>query len=138
MLVKLNRFLTTTEVQEKYGIPDALAPKILPYLPYVHEEPDGTHFHLESEVDEFLAEYARKRRQAEDRQNPAPKGKQGRKIETLEIALYANELKKEDKTWKEILSACKKRWPNDRRVGNADQIRRTWGRFFNPKGKKAN
>jgi hypothetical protein len=138
MLMKLNRFLTTEQVREKYGIPDVLAPKILPYLPLVHEEPDGTRIHLESEVDEFLAEFARRQRQADDRQSPAPKAKQGRKVEPWEIAAYANELRKEDKTWKEVLSACKKRWPNDARVKNDDQLRATWNRFFGPKAKKAN
>jgi hypothetical protein len=138
MLLKLNRFLTTAEVQEKYGIPDALAPKILPDLPYVHEGPDGTRIHLESEVDEYLPENARRQRQTDARQSPAPKRKQGRKVETREIAVYANELRKEDKTWKEVLSACKKRWPNDPRVKNADQIRATWNRFFNPKKKGPN
>jgi hypothetical protein len=138
MLMKLNRFLTTDEVREKYAIPDGLAPKILPYLPYVYEQPDGTRIHLESEVDEFLADYARSKRQADARQGPAPKRKQGRTVETWEIAVYANELRQQDKTWKEVLSACKKRWPNDRRVKNDDQLRATWNRFFNPKRKKAN
>jgi hypothetical protein len=138
MMMKLNRLLTTDEVREKYGIPDALAPKVLPHLPYFHEEPDGTRIHLESEVDEFLAEFARRQRQADARQGPAQKGKQGRKVETWEIAVYANELRKEDKTWKEVLSACKNRWPGDPRVKNEDQIRATWNRFFDPKKEKAN
>ena len=133
MLTTLNRFLTTDEVQKKYGIPDVLAPKILPHLPYVHEQPDGTRIHLESEIDEFLVEFFRRQRHSDAQQNPAPKGKQGRKIETWEIAVYANELRKGGKTWKEVLSACKKRWPNDKRASNEDQVRRTWERHFKPK-----
>jgi hypothetical protein len=102
-LMKLNRFLTTEEVREKYRIPDSLAPKILPDLPYVHEKPDGTRIYVESAVDEHLAELARGQRQADARQSPTPKRKQGRKVETREIADYGNELRQEDKTWKEVL-----------------------------------
>jgi hypothetical protein len=50
------------------------------------------------------------------KQVAARKGSLGRKPETLEIAEYANELRLQHKTWKEVLSACKKRWPDDRRV----------------------
>jgi len=137
MLVKLNRFLTTAEVQEKYGIPHALALKILPSLPYVYEEPDGTRIHLESEVDEFLAEFVRSLRRAEARQSPAPSGTPGRKPVTFEIAAFANDLRQQDKSWKEVLSACKKRWPGDERVGNVEQVRATWRRHFGSNREKA-
>jgi len=63
----------------------------------------------------------------------APKRPPGRKPETLEIAEYANELRLQGKTWKEVLTACKKRWLDDRRVRNARQIRATWNRHFGPK-----
>lgn len=62
----------------------------------------------------------------------APRGRRGRTAETLEIAEYANELRLQWKTWKEVLSACKERWPQDRRVRNVGQIRATWNRHFGP------
>lgn len=64
------------------------------------------------------------------KQSAAPKRLPGRRTETLEIAEYTNELRLQGKTWKEVLSACKKRWPDDRRVRNARQIRGTWSRYF--------
>lgn len=60
----------------------------------------------------------------------AATGSPGRKTETQEIAVYANELRLQRKTWKEVFSACRKRWPNDRRVRNSRQIRATWDRHF--------
>ncbi len=60
----------------------------------------------------------------------AAKGLRGRKAETLEIATYANDLRLQKKTWKEVLAACKKQWPDDRRVRNVGQIRATWERHF--------
>ena len=60
----------------------------------------------------------------------AVKGSPGRKAETLEIATYANDLRLQKKTWKKVLSACKKQWPDDRRVRNVRQIRATWHRHF--------
>lgn len=63
----------------------------------------------------------------------ARKGSPGRKSETLEVAEYANELRLQKKTWKEIFSACKKRWPGDRRVRNERQVRATWDRHFGDK-----
>lgn len=130
MLTRLNRFLTTEAVQDKYQIPDELAPAILPLLPFVHEREDGTRIHLESEVDDFLAEFFRRQRQSDARRHPAPTARPGRKIKTWDIAAYANELRKEGKTWKEVWSACKKRWPDDPRVRNQEQVRATWNRHF--------
>ncbi|MGL4421744.1 MAG: hypothetical protein ACRCZF_13840 [Gemmataceae bacterium] len=54
----------------------------------------------------------------------------GRRVETLEIALHAEELRSQGRSWKEILTACRQRWPNDRRVRNAEQIRATHRRLL--------
>jgi len=63
MLIELNRFLTTDEVRREYGVPDPVAADVLPFLPVVVTLEDGTRIHLESEVDRFLAEFVRQRRQ---------------------------------------------------------------------------
>jgi len=63
MLIELNRFMTTEEVCQEYRVPDALAGDVLPVLPVVVVQEDGTRIHLESEVDRFLAEFVRQRRQ---------------------------------------------------------------------------
>lgn len=137
MLIEIKRFMTTEQVRVESCIPDELAPTILPILPVVGERQDGTRIHHEGEVDAFLTEYFRGLHMPEVRHNPAPKGEPGRKTETLEIAEYANQLKSEGKTWKQIFSACKQRWPGDPRVDNREQVRATWQRHFKRK-KKAN
>jgi hypothetical protein len=133
MLIDLNRFMTTAEVRREYRIPDGLTKEILPSLPVVHTHDDGTQIHLESDVDEHLAEFSRQRRRTEARKRPLPNGNPGRSNETLEIALYADELRRAKKTWKEVLKACRERWPDDDRVKNVEQIRGTHRRHF-PKG----
>lgn len=135
MFIEIHRFMTTEEVRTESGIPDELTERVLPILPVVCERADGTRIHHEGEVDAFLTEYFQSQRQQDARRDPAPTGKQGRKIETLEIAEYANQLKAEGKTWKQICSACKKRWPNDPRVDNREQLRATWTRHFKAKNK---
>lgn len=62
MLIELNRFLTTEEVRREYRVPDAIAGEVLPAIPVVVVLADGTGIHLESEVDRFLARFARQRR----------------------------------------------------------------------------
>src|SRR5438046_1227412 len=62
MLIELNRFMTTEEVGREYRVPAAVANDILPKLPVVVTQEDGTRIHLEKDVDEFLAEFSRKRR----------------------------------------------------------------------------
>lgn len=130
MLLELNRFLTTAEVRREYRIPAAVADEIAAKLPVVLTEDDGTQVHLESDVDEFLAEFSRQQRKAVAKQNPVPNGKPGRSNDTLEIALYADELRRAKKTWKEIFKACRERWPGDDRVDNAEQVRATHRRQF--------
>ncbi len=125
MLIELNRFMTTAEVRREYRIPAALADEIAAKLPVVLTEDDGTHVHLQGDVDEFLAEFSRQRRKAVAQQKPVPSGKPGRSDDTLEVALYANELRRAKKTWKEVFQLCRERWPNDDRVDNSEQIRAT-------------
>lgn len=135
MLIDLNRFMTTAEVRREYRIPDGLAKDILASLPAVHTQDDGTQIHLESDVDDHLAEFSRQHRKVEASKMPVPDGRPGRSNETLEIALYADELRRAKKTWKEVLKACRERWPDDDRVENVEQVRGTHRRHF-PKSKQ--
>lgn len=137
MLLELNRFLTTTEVRREYRIPADLADEIATKLPVVLTEDDGTQVHLESDVDGFLAEYSRQQRKAVAKQKAVPNGKPGRSKDTLEIALYADELRRAKKTWKEIFKSCRERWPNDDRVENAEQVRATHRRHFPKRNQKS-
>jgi hypothetical protein len=68
---------------------------------------------------------------------PADHGSPGRNTETLEIATFINQLRKQRLNWKEILKACRERWPNDDHVRNAEQIRATYRRFFRPSSKRS-
>ncbi len=61
---------------------------------------------------------------------PAEHGSPGRREKTLEIAVFVNQLRKQGMTWKEVLKACRDHWPDDPRVGNGEQIRATFRRFF--------
>lgn len=133
MMIEINRFLTLDEIRAAYGLPEQLAGKILPILPVALVLDDGTSLYLESQVDQFLAEFVRRLRLDEARSKVAAPGEQGRKNDTTEIAVYANELRRQRKTWKEVFRACRERWPNDDRVNNQEQIRKTWDRHFGPK-----
>jgi len=64
---------------------------------------------------------------------PADDGSPGRSVETLEIAAFINQLRKQGMTWKEVLKACKERWPDDNHVRNVEQVRATFRRFFRSK-----
>lgn len=68
---------------------------------------------------------------------PADHGSRGRSIETLEIATFINQLRKQGLTWKEVLKACRERWPDDAHVRNVDQVRATYRRFFRPSRKRS-
>ena len=133
MMIEINRFMTMEDVRVTYNLPESLVGKILPALRVAAVQDDGTPLFLESEADWLIAELVQAQRVAEARANPSAPGKQGRKNDTLEIAIYADELKRQKRIWKEILKACKERWPNDARVRNAEQIRKTWDRHFGPK-----
>jgi len=138
MIAQLNRFFTTEEVRKEYQVPEGVAEDILPNLPVVITQADGTAVHLESDVDDFLTDFSRQRRKAKAAAQPALKGKPGRHDETLEIALYADEVRKVEKTWKEVFKACRERWPDDPRVRKVDQIRATHRRHFGPKHRRSN
>lgn len=68
---------------------------------------------------------------------PADHGSPGRSVETLEIAIHINQLRKQGLTWKEVLKACRERWPDDAHVRNVDQVRATYRRFFRPSRKRS-
>lgn len=137
MLIELNRFMTTEAVRVAYGLPDALTERVLPLLPVAFESPDGTRYHLESEVDQFFARFVRQGRQDDRRANPPAAGKPGRKPVTQEIAVYADELKRQGKTWKEVRRACGQKWPTDDRVKDTERVRATWRRYFGPARRKS-
>jgi hypothetical protein len=136
-LIEINRFMTMEEIRVAYNLPESLVGKILPALRVAAVQDNGTPLFLESQVDKFIAELVQAQRVAEARANPPAPGKQGRKNDTLEIAIYADELKRQNRTWKEIFKACKERWPNDARVRNAEQIRKTWDRLFGPRTRRS-
>ncbi len=138
MLIGLNRFMTTEDVEREYRVPASLAAEILPSLPAVPTKEDGSRFHLESEVDDFFAEYVRKKRQAEAQVAPPAHGRAGRKVETLEIALFADKLRREKMHWKEVFIECRKRWPDSDHVKNAEQLRATHRRHIGKLHEKAN
>jgi len=56
--------------------------------------------------------------------------KAGRKNETAEIAVYANQLRLEKNTWKQVWIACKRKWHGSKHVKNAEQVRAIWRRHY--------
>jgi len=64
---------------------------------------------------------------------PADDGSPGRSVETLEIAVFINQLRKQGASWKDVLKACKERWPDDNHVRNVEQVRATFRRFLRSK-----
>ena len=42
---------------------------------------------------------------------PADQGSPGRSVETFEIAVHINQLRQRGISWKEVLKACRERWP---------------------------
>lgn len=62
--------------------------------------------------------------------------KAGRRDETEEIAAYADQLRRRDKSWKEVFQHCKRRWPGNEHVQKVEQIRGIWRRHYR-RGKKA-
>src|SRR5688572_1385634 len=136
MLLGLTRFLTTEEVRQEYRVPPSLAPELLAELPAVADNADGQRIHLECEVDDFFAEFFRRRRLAISQSGPRTHVRAGRHVETQEVALYADELRRQKRTWKQIWKACKERWPGDPRVRTFEQIRATHRRHLGGLRKK--
>ncbi|QEL17844.1 hypothetical protein [Limnoglobus roseus] len=137
VLIELNRFMTAEDVRVAYRLPEPLAQNVLPLLPVAYTTPDGTTYHLESEVDEFFARYVLQGQREAGRADPPAPGKLGRRTETLEIANFANELRSQGKSWKEVRRACGQRWPNDERVQDSERVRATWRRHFGPARRKS-
>jgi hypothetical protein len=133
MLIKINRFLTRKEIEQLYRIPPDVMPTVLAGLSMVHQHKDGEPQFVEHDVDRAVDAYAAS---ATGRRgpscDPAPKGKPGRRPTTNDIALVANDLKAQGKTWKEILAACKSQFPG--RITSVEQVRTIWRRRF--EGKK--
>ena len=132
MLIGMNRFLTRKEIESLYRIPGDLLPSVIANVPVVHRGENGEPYFVESDVDRavdaFAAGSSGRRRPTI---HPAPKGKPGRKNSTADIAVVANNLKEQGKTWKEILAACKRQFPG--RVKNVEQVRTIWRRHFGNK-----
>lgn len=132
MMIEINRFMTLEEVRVAYGLPEPLAGKILPYMPVAVVLDDGTRLYLESEVDDFIAEWVCSQRLAEGRTNPPPAKRPGRPRETTEIAEFIDRLVPE-KSWKEVFALCKKRWPGSKHVSSREQVRAIWRRHCRKK-----
>ncbi len=132
MLIEMNRFFTREEVKRHYRIPGDVLPTVMAAVPVVHQDDDGEPYFVESDVDRAVDAFAAG---ATGRQGPtsapAPKGKPGRKTSTADIAVVANSLKGQGKTWKEIVAACKRQFPG--RVKNVEQVRTIWRRHFGNK-----
>ena len=43
----------------------------------------------------------------------AEKGLPGRRAETVEVGVFITALRKQGKTWKEVLKSCREKWPDD-------------------------
>lgn len=127
MLVEINRFMTMEEVRGAYRLPDLLAQKVLPFLPVAVVQDDGNRLYLESEVDQFLAEFVRSQRLAHGRANPPPGKRPGRPKETNEIAEFIDRLMPET-SWKQVFALCKKQWPGSKHVRTPEQVRAIWRR----------
>lgn len=134
MLIGMNRFLTKEEIERLYGIPPAIRPTVLGKVQPVYRDENGEQYFVENDVDMAVDDYAASvigRQPSESR--PAAKGKPGRTNTTADIARYANELKAQGKTWKEICAACKGRFPG--RTKGREQVRAIWSRQYG--GKKS-
>jgi hypothetical protein len=132
MLIELNRFLTRAEIERLYRMPPDVLPTVMASVPVAHRGEGGEPYFVESDVDRAVDDFAAS---ATGREGPpcapAPKGKPGRPNKTGDIALVANDLKTQGKTWKEILAACKSKFPG--RVTRLEQLRTIWRRRFGGK-----
>jgi hypothetical protein len=128
MLIEMNRFLTPSEIERLYQMPPDVLPTVMASVPVAHRGEDAEPYFVESDVDRAVDAFAAS---VSGRRGPAPKGKPGRRSTTADIALVANDLKAHGKTWKEILAACKGRFPG--RVKSLEQLRTIWRRHFGGK-----
>ena len=128
MLIKMNRFLTRSEIGRLYQIPPDVLPTVMAGVSMVHRANDGEPQFVESDVDRAVDAYAAS---ATGRQLLAPKGKPGRRKTTDDIAVVVKDLKAQGKTWKEICAVCKSRFPG--RITSLEQVRTIWRRHFGNK-----
>ena len=70
-----------------------------------------------------------------DHQARGPSGEPGRKETTADIAEFALGGKQQEMTWKEILLAWRRQFPDDHRVKNWESIREAYRRRFGDKAK---
>jgi hypothetical protein len=132
MLIEMNRFLTRAEIERLYQMPPGVLPTVMASVREAHRGEDGEPYFVESDVDRAVDAFPAS---ASGRRGPAcdsaPKGKPGRRNTTADIAVVANDLKTQGKTWKEILVACNSRFPG--RVKSVEQVRTIWRRHFGGK-----
>jgi hypothetical protein len=132
VLIGMNRFLTRSEIERLYQMPPGVLPTVMAGVREAHRGEDGEPFFVESDVDRAVDAFAAASSGKQHRTcDPAPKGKPGRQNTTADIAVVANGLKAQGKTWKEILAACKSRFPG--RVKSVEQVRTTWRRHYGGK-----
>jgi hypothetical protein len=128
----MNRFLTRSEIEWLYQMPPGVLPTVMAAVGEAHRGEDGEPFFVESDVDRAVDAFAAASRGKQHRTcEPAPKGRPGRRNTTADIAVVANDLKAQGKTWKEILAACKSRFPG--RVRTLEQVRTIWRRRYEGK-----
>jgi hypothetical protein len=101
-------------------------------VPGAHRGENGEPYFVEGDVDRAVDPFAASASGRQDLNcEPAPKGRPGRRNTTADIALVANDLKGQGKTWKEIHAACESRFPG--RVRSLEQVRTIWRRRFGGK-----
>jgi hypothetical protein len=130
MLIEMNRFLTKSEVERLYRMPPDVLPTVMANVAVAHRGENGEPYFVEGDVDRAVDAFAASGKQHRAC-GPATQGRPGRRNTTADIALVANDLKAEGKTWKEILAACKSRFPG--RVTSVEQLRTIWRRRFGGK-----
>src|SRR5947208_2661595 len=112
MLIELNRFLTRSEIERLYQMPPGVLATVMASVPVAHGGENGEPYFVESDVDRAVDAFAASASGKQHRTcEPAPAGRPGRRNTTADIAVVANGLKAQGKTWKEILAACKGRFP---------------------------
>jgi len=128
LLVTMSR----AEVIKKYRLdrlPKHLRDELLAAMP-VAATNDGKPVYFEGQVDAFLLErfpYPPAPAHYERVVSARPRG--GRRITTNDEAIYALELKKEGKTYYEIVPLMKTKWPKRAHAFNIDSVRKTVQRY---------
>ena len=132
MLIELNRFLTRDEIEGLYRMPPDVLPTVMAGVPVAHRGQDGQRYFVESDVDRAVDAFVASATAGIPRPPiPPRKAGRGRRNRTADIALLVNEMKAQRKTWKEILAACKSRFPG--RITSLEQVRTIWRRRFGGK-----